>query len=256
MLREPERWGEKCVTAFEKKQKAGVTWDDSYKHFEKRQAAMEAYESLGGKENDYASANAATTLPDDLHLAVKEAVSQSSSEAAMAVAEVKTLTQKVDQLTDALALIAQTAAANNKNKKGSRQQEQEEESDSSSGESESDSESEEEPPTPPPKKKPKQKKKGKAAANKGDKGKGKAFRMGRAYKPGMPYDPEWSSQKRAAYVAARREYHHTGTKAAQTDRVAMLRATYKRHKAEGNEKRYKSVKKVYQKAKQKLSALE
>ena len=169
----------------------------------------------------------------------------------MAVAEVKTLTQKVDQLTDALALIAQNAAANNNNKKEARLQE--EESDSSS-ESEPESESEEETPSP-PKKKPKRKKKKTAAANKSDKG-GKTFRMGRAYKPGMEYDPEWSSQKRAAYVAARREYHNTGTKTAQADRVAMLRSTYKRHKAEGNNKGYRSVKKMCEKAKQKLSAIE
>ena len=86
VLREPERWGEKCVTAWEKKQKAGASWEDAHKHFEKRQATMEAYESLGGKENNYASANAATELQEGIHLAVKEAVRQSNEEAAMAVA--------------------------------------------------------------------------------------------------------------------------------------------------------------------------
>ena len=99
----------------------------------------------------------------------------------MAAAEVKTLHQKVDQLTDALALIAQNAVENNKNK--SSQWQEQEESDGGS-ESKSESESEEEP-SPPPKKKPKQKKKGTAAANKGGESKGKVFRLGSAYKPGM-----------------------------------------------------------------------
>ena len=60
VLREPERWGEKCVTAWDKKDPVQKTWTASYKHFEKRQAKMESYEALGRKENKYTTANLVT----------------------------------------------------------------------------------------------------------------------------------------------------------------------------------------------------
>ena len=116
-------------------------------------------------------------------------------------------------------------------------------------------ESEEEP-SPPPKKKPRHRKKGTPAADKSGDTKGKVFLLERPYKPSMKYNTKVSKQKKVVYVVAHQEYHNTSTKAAQTDRIAMLKAMYKNHKAKGNSDGYKKVKKMYTKAKQKLSAME
>ena len=79
--------------------------------------------------------------------------------------------------------------------------------------------------------------------------KGKIFWLERPYKPGMKYNTKWLKQKKTVYGVAHREYHNTGTKAAQADRVAMLKATYKKHKAEGNSDRLKKVKKCMKRQK-------
>ena len=51
------------------------------------------------------------------------------------------------------------------------------------------------------------------------------------YKPGMEFDVAWSQGKKAAYNAARRRYHRTGTKAAITDKVDGMKKMLKVFKA-------------------------
>ena len=51
------------------------------------------------------------------------------------------------------------------------------------------------------------------------------------YKPGMEFDVAWSQGKKAAYNAARRRYHQTGTEAAITDKVDGMKKMLKVFKA-------------------------
>ena len=43
------------------------------------------------------------------------------------------------------------------------------------------------------------------------------------YKPGMKFKPEWSQGKKAAYLAARKRCHRTGTKEALMDKVSGMK---------------------------------
>ena len=72
----------------------------------------------------------------------------------------------------------------------------------------------------------------------------------------MAWSNDWSRQKKAAYCIARREFHSTGTKAAQKDKVAMFKDMYKRAKERGNLETYKSVKAKYTKEKNKLANMD
>ena len=107
-------------------------------------------------------ANAATKITAGIHDAVEEAISKSNQETALAVAEVKALATKVDKLTEALALIAQSTVASQGNRRPRRQRQ--DESKESSRESKRKSQEEEEP-SPPPKKKPWRKSKNASAAD-------------------------------------------------------------------------------------------
>lgn len=80
--------------------------------------------------------------------------------------------------------------------------------------------------------------------------------MEKAYQPGMTYNVDWSRQKKAAFIAARRKFRGSGTKEALKDKVAMVKEVYERRKAEGNMDTYKSVNQTYIKEKRKLSAME
>ena len=43
------------------------------------------------------------------------------------------------------------------------------------------------------------------------------------YKLGMKFKPDWSQGEKAAYHAARKWYHRTGTKEALTDKVGGMK---------------------------------
>ena len=58
-----------------------------------------------------------------------------------------------------------------------------------------------------------------------------AFDIDGPYNPGMEFDVNWSQGKKAAYNAARRRYHRTGTKAALTDKVDGMKKMLKVFKA-------------------------
>ena len=51
------------------------------------------------------------------------------------------------------------------------------------------------------------------------------------YKPDMKFKSEWSQGKKAAHLAARKRYHHTGTKETLADKVSGMKAVLKRWKA-------------------------
>ena len=51
------------------------------------------------------------------------------------------------------------------------------------------------------------------------------------YNPGMEYDVNWSQGKKAAWNAARRRYHRTGTKEALADKVDGMKKMLKVFKA-------------------------
>ena len=104
----------------------------------------------------------------------------------------------------------------------------------SSDEESSSSEEEEEEPTPPSKPKRKAKKTQRSAREKAKaKAKAKAsisFEGDGPYKPGMKFKPEWSHRKKAAYLAARKRYHRTGTKETLTDKVSGMKAMLRKWK--------------------------
>ena len=58
-----------------------------------------------------------------------------------------------------------------------------------------------------------------------------AFSIDGPYKPGMRFDVEWLQGKRAAWNAARRRYHRTGTKEALTDKIDGMKKMLKVLKA-------------------------
>lgn len=58
----------------------------TYVYFEACQKKMEAHEKLGGKNNKYTSANAATDITSGIQDAVAVVVSKSNKETIMAVA--------------------------------------------------------------------------------------------------------------------------------------------------------------------------
>ena len=98
----------------------------------------------------------------------------------------------------------------------------------SSDEESSSSEEEEEEPTPSTKPKRKAKKTQRSAR---DKAKASiSFDVDGPYKPGMQFKPEWLQRKKAAYLAARKRYHRTGTKEAPTDKVSGMKAMLQKWK--------------------------
>ena len=58
-----------------------------------------------------------------------------------------------------------------------------------------------------------------------------AFDIDGPYNPGMEYDVNWSQGKKAAWNAARRRYHRTGTKEALADKVDGMKKMLKVFKA-------------------------
>ena len=110
-MKEPEKLGEKYVTEWDKKTAAQKAWPAPHLHFEARKKKKESYEALGGKENECTTANVASDITAGIQEAVEEAIVKSNRETTLAVAEVKTLTKKVDKLTEALVLLALSTAA-------------------------------------------------------------------------------------------------------------------------------------------------
>ena len=160
-----------------------------------------------------------------------------NKENALAINEVKEVRKKIDTLQDAVALLAKTVAgreALTPRKRGHRNRRRQIAKESSD-EEESSSEEEDKEPTPPPKLKWKTKKKQRPTKTKA-KAKTKAdgsFDVDGPYKPGMKFNSEWSAGKKAAYHAARKRYHCTGTKEAPTEKVDGMKAMNKRWKATG-----------------------
>ena len=58
-----------------------------------------------------------------------------------------------------------------------------------------------------------------------------SFGVDGPYKPGMKFKPEWSQGMKVAYLAARKQYHRTGTKEALMDKVSGMKAMLRRWKA-------------------------
>ena len=60
-------------------------WPQPYAYFEKRMKDVEEYEAVGGRGNNYATANAATELKDGLEATMEHAFSKSNAEHALAL---------------------------------------------------------------------------------------------------------------------------------------------------------------------------
>ena len=58
----------------------------------------------------------------------------------------------------------------------------------------------------------------------------RGFDVDGPYKPGMKFKPEWSQGKKAAYNAARKRYHRTGTMEALADKVSEMKKMLRRWK--------------------------
>ena len=58
-----------------------------------------------------------------------------------------------------------------------------------------------------------------------------SFDVDGPYKPGMKFKSEWSQGKKAAYLAARKQYHRTAMKEALADKVSGMKAMLRRWKA-------------------------
>ena len=73
-------------------------------------------------------------------------------------------------------------------------------------------------------------------------------------KPGMKFNSEWSAGKKAAYHAARKRHHRTGTKKARTDKIDGMKAMIKRWKATGaSEEKINELTKAMEKWEAKLN---
>ena len=90
------------------------------------------------------------------------------------------------------------------------------------------SEEEEEEPTPPPKPKWKAKETQRATKSKAKAKASGSFDVDGPYKPGMKFKSEWPQEKKAAYLAARKRCHRTGTKEALADKDSGMKVVLKR----------------------------
>ena len=55
----------------------------------------------------------------------------------------------------------------------------------------------------------------------------KEYKLGKKYRPGMAWDPDWPKIKKDAYYNARQEFHSTGTKEAIRDKIEGIKRALK-----------------------------
>ena len=208
------------------------TWAHATAYFEAKVKAIEDFHAAGGQSNTYAAANAATEIKDAVAAALEEFTSQ-NKENAMAVNEVKEVREKIDTLHDAVALLAKTVAERTdrevltprkRNRSARRRRVVEYSSDEES------SSSEEEDEQTPPRRTKRTARRTQRIKKEKTKSK-KNFDIDGAYKPGMAFDVAWPQGKKAAYNAARRRYHRTGTKEAIKDKLDGMKRMLKVFKA-------------------------
>lgn len=114
MLARTDLFGEKCITKWNKKKDARKTWPQPAAYFEKRVKEMKKFETMGGKVNEYVTANAAMDLQEGLEATVAAAMSTANAEHALALSVVtEGFEAKMDSLTNALALLARVADKKN-----------------------------------------------------------------------------------------------------------------------------------------------
>ena len=56
----------------------------------------------------------------------------------------------------------------------------------------------------------------------------KEYKIGKKYRPGMAWDPEWPKMKKDAFSNARQEFHNTGTKEAILDKIEGIKRALKK----------------------------
>ena len=223
MWKRTDIFDEKFMTEWTGRPHAQKMWAHAAAYFEAKVKAIENFNAAGGKSNQYAAANTVTEMKDAVAAALDKFASQ-NRENAMAVNEVKYVREKIDTLQEAVGLLAKIIAGRETltpRKRGRRNRCHHFVEESLDEESSS-SEEEEEEPTPSPKPKRKAKKTQRLAKEKA-KAKAKAsdsFDVDGPYKAGMKFKPEWSQGKKAAYLAARKRYHRSGTKEAPMNKVS------------------------------------
>ena len=222
---------EKFMTTWTAKTIAQKTFDRARAYFEAKVKAIADFKAAGGQVNTYASANAATEIKDAVASALAE-FAESSAEAnkenAMAVGEVSDVREQLDTLQSAVALLAKSmtqrgAVSPKKRARKSRRRYVSE--DSSDDESSS---SEEDEPTPPPKARKVKKRKKKATS--GASARNLTFKIDGPYKPNMKWEMSWSKGMKAAYLAARKDFHATGTQEALKDKIGGIKEMIKKAK--------------------------
>ena len=148
----------------------------------------------------------------------------------MAASEVSDVKEQIDTLQSAVALLEKSmtqhgAVSPKRSKKGNRRYVSEESSDEES------SSSEEEEPTPPPKARKVRKRKKKATG--GAPGRKLTFAIDGPYQPNMKWDISWSKGMKAAFLAAEKEFHSTGTQEALKDKISGIKEMIKKGKKRG-----------------------
>ena len=153
-----------------------------------------------------------------------------NKENVMAVNDVKNVREKIDTLQEAFALLAKTVAGRETltSRKSGRMNRRRHIVEESTDEQSSSSEEEEEKPTPSPKPKQQTKKMQRSTREKAKAKASNSFDMDGPYKPDMKFKSEWSQGKKAAYLAARKRCHRTGTKEALADKDSGMKVVLKR----------------------------
>ena len=70
------------------------------------------------------------------------------------------------------------------------------------------------------------------------------YKIGKKYRPGMLWDPEWPRIMKDAYANARAEFHSTGTKEAIQDKVDGIKNALKAAKEANNADKEANLKKA------------
>ena len=224
VLKRSDIFGEKCLTKWNAKTAARQAWPRPYRYFEKRMKEVEDYEAVAGKNNSYATANAATDLQHNLEETMAAVLTKTNAEHAMALNEIKEgMAEQIHQLTQAMALLVKSADKENRTPRASNKRSRRDRYESSSEEEES---SDEEEPSPPPKRK-KKKKKTKRATKPSSSSSSSSYDENKPYRPGMKWDGDWRPLKKAAFTFARKEFQSTGTKEAIKDKITGMKAAMK-----------------------------